>query len=319
MSIHDYLSFSSEAQEALNTHQPCVVLESTVITHGLPFPQNLELAYQLENLVRQEGCTPITVALMEGKIKIGLTDQDKEHLSNPLQQSQKPLKISSMDIASALSTKSLGGTTVAATCFIANLIHCGFFATGGIGGVHRYVEETWDVSHDCQALTQYPVAVVCSGAKSLLDLEKTLEYLETLGVPLWGLRTTHFPAFYTRHSPFPLQWSTDREQELSDWLSLHWQCHPQRGVLVLNPVPESHDIPWIEMESMIQQACEEWYQEKKQGRFLGKAVTPYLLKKIAELTKGKSLETNLSLLKNNASTAARLAKIFHLAKKEKND
>lgn len=290
-------SYSDEARAALQKGEPIVALESTVITHGLPRPNNLELATRLEEIVREGGATPATIAVFEGEIHVGL-DEDK---LRKLAASESSLKLSSRDLAKALVQKCDGGTTVAATLRLAEAAGIRIFATGGIGGVHR--ESCWDVSADLTELGQRQVVCVCAGAKAILDLPATLEQLETLSVPVLGYQTEHFPAFYTRNSGLAASLQVDEIEQVNSFARQHWALGGQ-GVLLTVPIPKKQEIPGEQVEGWIEQA----QQELEAAGIRGGASTPFLLKRLGELSKGKTLNSNLALLENNARVAAALAK-----------
>lgn len=277
---------------------PLVALESTVITHGLPFPQNLQLARDMETAIRREGVTPATIALLDGKIRIGLSDEELARLAQAL----SPLKVSLRDFATAILKKASGGTTVAGTMFAANNAGIRVFATGGIGGVHK--ESPFDISTDLRALAEIPMIVVCAGAKAILDLPATLEYLETVGVPVVGYQTDAFPEFYSRDGSLNVSVRLDNPREVVDFARAHWSLGIRSAVLVANPVPETEAIPKSELEPMIAKASKEAQSQKIHGQKL----TPFLLNRISELTNGKSMQANLALLLNNAQLAAQIAK-----------
>ena len=291
------LTLSPEIARALNFGTPVVALESTVITHGLPQPQNLELARDMEQQVRDNDATPATVALLDGEIRIGLSDEELIRLS----ESDSVLKVSHRDFATAIVKKKNGGTTVAGTMFAAQLAGIKVFATGGIGGVHK--ESAFDISTDLRALAEIPMIVVCAGAKAILDLPATLEYLETMGVPVVGYQTDEFPAFYSRESGLGVSARLDSPKEIADFAQAHWKLGMQSAVLVTNPVPEMQAISKLEMEPLILKASAEAVEQGIHGQ----ALTPFLLGRISELTEGKSLRTNLALLLNNARLAALIA------------
>ena len=288
---------SPEVARALNLPSPVVALESTVITHGLPRPRNLELARDMEAEVRKAGATPATIALLDGEIRVGLSDEELVRLS----ESDSTLKVSHRDFATAIVKKLSGGTTVAGTMFAAHNAGIHVFATGGIGGVHK--ESSFDVSTDLRALAEIPMIVVCAGAKAILDLPATLEYLETMGVPVVGYQTDEFPAFYSRESGLGVSVRLDSPKEIADFARAHWKLGMKSAVLVTNPVPETDAIPKSAMEPLIAKAS----AEAIQNHIHGQALTPYLLKRISELTEGKSLRANLALLLNNARLAAQIA------------
>ena len=276
---------------------PVVALESTVITHGLPHPQNLSLARDMEATVRDEGATPATIAVLNGQVRVGLAESELEELSKLSQ----GMKISRRDFATAAVKKASGGTTVAGTMFAAHQVGIQVFATGGIGGVHR--EARFDISADLQALADTPMIVVCAGAKAILDLPATLEYLETMSVPVVGFKTDEFPAFYSRESGLKVSVKLDSPQEIADFAQAHWGAGAGSAVLVTNPVPITEAISQSEMEPFIAKASAEAIQKKIHGQ----ALTPFLLQRISELTDGKSMRTNLALLLNNARLAAQIA------------
>jgi len=294
---HPNFAIAPEVRIALDLGAPIVALESTVITHGLPRPQNLELARDMEKNVRDSGATPATVALLDGQIRIGLSDEELVRLSD----ADSTLKVSHRDFATAIVKKANGGTTVAGTMFAANLAGIKVFATGGIGGVHK--ESSFDISTDLHALAEIPMIVVCAGAKAILDLPATLEYLETMGVPVVGYQTDEFPAFYSRESGLGVSVRLDNPKEIAEFAQTHWNLGMRSAVLVTNPVPETESISKSEMEPIIAKASAEAIQQGIHGQKL----TPFLLSRISELTGGKSLHSNLALLLNNARLAAQIA------------
>lgn len=293
------LTLSPEIARALNFGTPVVALESTVITHGLPQPQNLELARDMEQQVRDNDAIPATVALLDGEIRIGLSDEELVRLADA--ESDSVLKVSHRDFATAIVKKKNGGTTVAGTMFAAYMAGIKVFATGGIGGVHK--ESAFDISTDLRALAETRMIVVCAGAKAILDLPATLEYLETMGVPVIGYQTDEFPAFYSRESGLGVSARLDSPKEIADFAQAHWNLGMRSAVLVTNPVPETEAISKLEMEPMILKASAEAIEQGIHGQ----ALTPFLLSRISELTEGKSLRTNLALLLNNARLAALIA------------
>jgi len=303
---HPNFQLSPEITRALDMGTPLVALESTVITHGLPQPQNLELARDMEKQVREHGAIPATVALLDGKIRIGLSDEELVRLS----ESNATLKVSHRDFATAIVKKANGGTTVAGTMYAANLSGIKVFATGGIGGVHK--ESSFDISTDLRALAEIPTLVVCAGAKAILDLPATLEYLETMGVPVVGYQTDEFPAFYSRESGLGVSARLDSPKEVADFAKAHWNLGMRTGILVTNPIPEANSIPASKMEPMIAKASTEAIEKGIHGQ----ALTPFLLGRISELSKSKSLKANLALLLNNARLAAEIAKEMQVKKKE---
>ena len=291
------IDLSPEVSRALDFGAPIVALESTVITHGLPRPQNLELARDMEKQVRDCDATPATIALLDGKIRVGLSDLELVRLS----ESDSVLKVSHRDFATAMVKKMNGGTTVAGTMFASQMAEIKVFATGGIGGVHK--ESSFDISTDLHALAEIPMIVVCAGAKAILDLPATLEYLETMGVPVVGYQTDEFPAFYSRESGLNVSVRLDSPKDIADFAKAHWKLGMQSAVLVTNPVPETESISKSEMDPIILKASAEAIEKGIHGQ----ALTPFLLGRISELTDGKSLQTNLALLLNNARLAAQIA------------
>ncbi|MCJ7433270.1 MAG: pseudouridine-5'-phosphate glycosidase [Anaerolineales bacterium] len=291
-------TLSPSITQALNLSSPIVALESTVITHGLPHPQNLELARDMEQEIRHNGATPATIAVLDGKVRIGLSDEELVRLS----ESKSTLKVSRRDFATAIIKKASGGTTVAGTMSAAEQAGIKVFATGGIGGIHR--EGRYDISADLQALADTPMIVVCAGAKAILDLPATLEYLETMSVPVVGYQTDEFPAFYSRESGLDVSVRLNSPEEIAAFARAHWSAGARGAVLVTNPVPITDAIPRSEMEPIIVKASAESVAQN----IYGQALTPFLLKRISELTHGKSLRTNLSLLLNNARLAAQIAR-----------
>lgn len=293
------ISYSTEVQEAIEQKKPIVALESTIISHGMPYPQNVETAREVEQIVRDNGAVPATIALMDGEIKIGLSDEELELLGN----SPDVAKVSRRDIGQLLATKKIGATTVAATMICAELAGIRVFATGGIGGVHRGAETTMDISADLEELSNTGVAVVCAGAKSILDIGLTLEYLETKGVPVIGYQTDEMPAFYTRYSGFPLSYGSQSTEELAAILKAQWSLGLKGGAVIANPIPEEHALDKSFIDGIIEQAM----AEAKANGINGKEVTPFLLGKVKELTEGKSLVANIELVKHNAKVGAELA------------
>lgn len=286
-----------EVQRALTSDSPVVALESTVITHGLPAPHNLRLARDMEAGVRHRGATPATIALLDGLIRIGITNAELESLAN-----NPAIKVSLRDFATSLTKKINGGTTVAGTMFAAHKVGIKVFATGGIGGVHK--ESHMDISTDMQALATIPMIVVCAGAKSILDLPATLEYLETLGVPVLGYGTDEFPAFFSRHSGLKVSVRVDSPQEVADFARTHWSLGLQSGILVCQPIPAEFEIPREEIDPIEEQASREAVEKGIRGQ----AITPFLLQRVNELSNGRSMKSNIAFLLNNAGLAAEIAR-----------
>jgi pseudouridine-5'-phosphate glycosidase len=301
-SLDKWIDFSDEVQAAKELGRPIVALESTIISHGMPYPTNVQTAREVETIIRSYGAVPATIAVLNGRIHIGLSDDDLEYLANPLHQ-ESIVKVSRRDLAYVLAQGLSGATTVAATMICAQLAGIAVFVTGGIGGVHRGAEHTLDISADLTELAQTNVAVVCAGAKSILDLGLTLEYLETHGVPVVGYQTEEFPAFYSRTSGFQANFSLDSPRAVADFIRTKWTLGLQGGVVIANPVPVDAAMDAQAMESVITHALE----KAASLHIHGKAVTPFLLDTIKELTGGKSLDTNVALVKNNAHLGAQLA------------
>lgn len=301
--MKQYLTFSNEVAAAKEEGKPIVALESTIISHGMPYPENVEMAKRCEQIIRDNGATPATIALMNGKIKIGLDERDLQELGT----NSKVEKVSRRDFPYILAAKKIGATTVAATMIAAKLANISVFATGGIGGVHREGEITMDISADLQELARTSVAVVCAGAKSILDIGRTLEYLETNGVPVIGFKTNKFPSFYSRDSEFNVDFRLDATSEVADVMAIKWNLGLDGGLIIANPVPAQSEFPYKQIEVITQQAL----AEAKEKGITGKNVTPFLLGKIKELTGGKSLETNIALVFHNAKVAAQIAVAYN--------
>jgi len=300
--MHTYLDIHPEVAHALQHGLPVVALESTIISHGMPYPQNVNTAREVEAVIREQGVVPATIGIINGQIKIGLTDEELEAFG----QAQNVHKVSRRDLPYVLATGKNGATTVAATMICAQLAGIKVFVTGGLGGVHREGEVTMDISADLSELAQTNVAVVCAGAKSILDIGRTLEYLETQGVPVVGYQSDDFPAFYTRSSGYQVDARIDTPEEMAAMLKIKWDLELNGGVVIANPVPEEYALENDEMERLIEQGLTE---AKAQG-IKGKAVTPFLLAKMKELTGGKSLETNIALVLNNAFVGAQIARAY---------
>lgn len=303
--LQNYIDFSDEVYKALQQeNQPIVALESTIISHGMPFPQNLETALLLEEEVRLHGAIPATVALMNGKIKVGLNIDELEQFAKIGQQVHKT---SRRDLAYVLSKKMMGATTVAATMIIAEMLGIKIFATGGIGGVHRGATSSMDISADLQELAKTNVTVICAGVKSILDIGLTLEYLETMGVPVVGYNTDEMPAFYTGKSGLKVDFNLKTIQEIANFLKVKEQIQLKQGVLITQPIVPEFDMDPISIENAIQKAL----HEQENLGIKGKDTTPYLIKRVKELTDGESLVANIALVRNNARLAAKIASAFH--------
>jgi pseudouridylate synthase len=305
---HLPLKFSPLVRESLNMNKPVLALESTVVTHGLPYPQNFETMQALEAEAWAEGVVPATIAIIKGKCCVGLEKQDKEHLTELFSSGKQAeiAKISLRDIPLALVQGISGGTTVSATMLLAHEAGIRVFATGGIGGVHRGWQSSLDISSDIDALAKIPVIVVCAGSKAILDIEASLEALESRSIPLIGWQTNEYPTFYSRSSGIYIP-MVNSVREVADLYRMMQSCqYFQTGLLVANPIPAEYEIPFSEIEPHILQAV----AEAKAQNICGKELTPFLLNRLAQSTRGRSVEANLALLKNNVRTAAKIAKEF---------
>jgi pseudouridylate synthase len=299
VNINSYIEYSQEVSEARKAGKAIVALESTIISHGMPYPQNVKTAREVEDIIRSKGAVPATIAILNGKIKIGLSSEELEYLG----QAADVIKASRRDIPYILASKKDGATTVAATMICAELADISVFVTGGIGGVHRNAEVTMDVSADLEELAVTNVAVVCAGAKSILDIGLTMEYLETKGVPVLGYGTDSLPAFYTRSSPFSVNYKVETPEETADILKTKWDLGLKGGVVIANPIPAQDALDENEMNSIIERAL----NEAEEQLISGKEATPFLLGKVKELTDGKSLTANIALVKHNAHVGAEIA------------
>ncbi|EKU81559.1 pseudouridine-5'-phosphate glycosidase [Massilia sp. UYP32] len=301
--MQSFLLFSPEVAAARAAGKPIVALESTIISHGMPYPQNVHTAREVEQVIRDAGAVPATIAIIGGKICVGLSEDQLETLGS----SPDAIKVSRRDLPYVLAQARLGATTVAATMICAELAGIEVFVTGGIGGVHRGAETSFDISADLQELAQTSVAVVCAGVKSILDIGLTLEYLETHGVPVLAVGQPGFPAFFTRDSGFKADFQLDSPEEQAAFIRTKWQLGLKGGVVVSNPVPAESAMAPDEIDAIIHQAL----GEAQQQAVTGKQVTPFLLARIKELTGGRSLATNIALVKHNALVGARLAVALH--------
>lgn len=297
--IKEYIEIHPEVKDALGSGKPVVALESTIISHGMPYPQNIETAKKVEEIVRENGAVPATIGIIKGKLKVGLTEEELDFMGK----SKDILKASRRDIPFIVSRKLNGATTVASTMIISALANIKVFVTGGIGGVHRGASESFDISADLKELANTNVAVVCAGAKSILDIGLTLEYLETHGVPVIGYETNEFPAFYTRKSGFNVDYKVGNPLELAEAIKAKWDLGLKGGLVIGNPIPEEFEMDF----DTINKAIEEALEEAKNKGIKGKETTPFLLSKIKSITGGKSLESNIQLVYNNASLGAKLA------------
>jgi pseudouridine-5'-phosphate glycosidase len=303
--MNQFLDLHEEVQEAIHKKKAVVALESTIISHGMPYPQNLEMAKTVENIIREQGAVPATIAVLDGKMKAGLGQKELEFLA----ENRDVKKLSRRDLPTALAMGWSGATTVATTMYIAECAGIKVFATGGIGGVHRGAEKSFDISADLIELSKTSVAVICAGAKSILDIGLTLEYLETQGVPVIGLNSSIFPAFYTPRSRFSVNANLS-EEETARTMYAKWQSGLAGGLVIANPVPEKMAMDEETINQYIAQALEECESLQQQGKLQGKEVTPYLLRRISELSEGSSLETNIALVKHNAQKAAEIALFY---------
>ena len=301
--MNKYLDISPEVAEALNSGKPVVALESTIISHGMPYPRNVETALLVEQTIRENGAVPATIAIIGGRLKEGLSKDEIEYLGKS---GRNVAKTSRRDIAALVARKADGATTVTTTMMIAHMAGISIFATGGIGGVHRGAEVTMDISADLEELGNTPVMVVCAGAKSILDLGLTLEYLETKGVPVIGYGTDELPAFYTRHSGFGVDYRADSPEELAAMFKAQRDLGLKGGMLVTNPIPEEYSMDKAVIDAAIDQAI----KEASEKGIKGKETTPFLLAKVVELTGGDSLDSNIALVLNNARLAAKTAAEF---------
>ena len=300
--MNRYLSVLPEVQKALDEGRPVVALESTILSHGMPWPQNLQFGHDVERLIREEGAVPATIAILDGQLKVGLTDAELERMCR----ADDVGKVSRRDVPVYLAAGKAGATTVATTMLIAEMAGIPVFATGGIGGVHRGAETTMDISADLQELAHTSVAVVSAGVKSILDIGLTLEYLETMGVPVLGMQTQDFPAFYCRRSGFSVDYALQDEAEAARVMKAKWEAGLKGGLIIANPVPEEYAMDSDQMAKIIDEAV----AESREKGIKGKKITPFLLARIVELTGGESLNTNIQLAFHNARCAARIAKAY---------
>jgi pseudouridine-5'-phosphate glycosidase len=296
-----YLDISPEVSEALEKGLPVVALESTIISHGMPYPENVNTALEVERIIREKGAIPATIAILEGRLKVGLSKDEIDLLGKT---GLDAVKTSRRDLPFIISKKLTGATTVASTMIIASFAGIRVFATGGIGGVHRGAETTFDISADLQELANTNVAVICAGAKSILDIGLTLEYLETNGVPVVGYQTDELPAFYTRKSGFKVDYKADTPKDIALALKAKWELGLNGGMVIANPIPEEYSMD----HKLISDVIENALIEAEKNNIKGKESTPFLLAKVKELTEGKSLESNIQLVYNNARLAAEISK-----------
>lgn len=297
--MNHLIELHPDVKEALASNKPVIALESTIISHGMPYPQNVEMAKKVEDIVREGGAVPATIAIMDGKIKVGLDEASLEKLGN----SKGVAKVSRRDLAEIIATKRIGATTVASTMICAEMAGIKFFVTGGIGGVHRGVEDTMDISADLDELGKTDVAVICAGAKSILDLDKTMEYLETKGVPVIGYQTEVLPAFFTRTSDIKLNTVSETTADIAAIIKAKHDLKLEGGVVIANPILESDELPKEYIDKIVMEAV----KEAEENGIGGKDSTPFLLGKIVEKTEGKSLEANIKLVYNNAKVGTQIA------------
>lgn len=303
MNLKPWLHLSNEVHTALEQSKPIVALESTIISHGMPYPQNLETAQAVESIIREEGAVPATIGIISGKIKIGLEPQELEAFSKE----DNIHKVSRRDLALVISQNWNGATTVAATMLCAQMAGISVFVTGGIGGVHRDAENTMDVSADLMELAQTNVTVVSAGVKSILDIPKTLEVLETYGVPVIGYQTDEFPAFYQRSSGCEVLSRLDSPEAIADFMKVKWELGLQGGLVIGNPIPQEEELD----PDLLNKALNDALQSANDKNISGKDVTPYLLDQIQKSTQGQSLKSNIALVKNNAKLGAQIAIAYH--------
>lgn len=301
--LKKYVEYSDEVKKAMEEGKPVVALESTIISHGMPYPQNIETAKACEEIIRENGAVPATTAIIGGKIKIGLYDEELEFMAT----SKDIIKASRRDFAYIVSQGLNGATTVASTIIASRLAGIKIFVTGGLGGVHRHAEVTFDISRDLEELAANDIMIVCAGCKSILDIGLTLEYLETKGVPVFGYQTDYMPAFFTRKSEFKVDYNIKNPKEAAEAAKTQWELGLQGGILLTNPIPESDSMD----EEKINGAIEEALVEAEEKGIHGKETTPFLLSKVLEVTEGKSLEANIALVKNNARLGAEVAKYLY--------
>ena len=301
--LKKYVEYSDEVKKAMEEGKAIVALESTIISHGMPYPQNIETAKACEEIIREKGAVPATTAIIGGKIKIGLSDEELEFMAT----SKDIIKASRRDFAYIVSRGLNGATTVASTIIASRLAGIKIFVTGGLGGVHRHAETTFDISRDLEELASNDIMIVCAGCKSILDIGLTLEYLETKGVPVFGYQTDSMPAFFTRKSEFKVDYNIKNPKEAAEAANTQWDLGLTGGILLTNPIPEKDSMD----EEKINKAIEEALKEAEEKGIHGKETTPFLLSKVLEVTEGKSLEANIALVKNNAKLGAEVAKFLY--------
>jgi len=299
MKLNEFIDIHPEVENAIENKEPIVALESTIISHGMPYPKNVETAFMVEETVRSNKAIPATIAIINGRLKVGLTNEEIEFLAT----NEEVKKVSRRDLPITIAQQLSGSTTVASTMIIASLARIAVFATGGIGGVHRGAENSMDISADLEELAKTNVCVVCAGPKAILDIGLTLQYLETKGVPVIGYKTSELPAFYSSESGFDVDYKIDSALEIAEILKTKWNLLIDGGVLVANPIPIAFELETSIMNGAINQAIIDADNEN----ITGKEITPYLLSKVNEITQGKSLDANIKLIQNNAALAAKIA------------
>lgn len=299
MKLNEFIDIHPEVENAIENKEPIVALESTIISHGMPYPKNVETAFMVEETVRSNKAIPATIAIINGRLKVGLTNKEIEFLAT----NEEVKKVSRRDLPITIAQQLSGSTTVASTMIIASLARIAVFATGGIGGVHRGAENSMDISADLEELAKTNVCVVCAGPKAILDIGLTLQYLETKGVPVIGYKTSELPAFYSSESGFDVDYKIDSALEIAEILKTKWNLLIDGGVLVANPIPIAFELETSVMDEAIKQAIIDADNEN----ITGKEITPYLLSKVNEITQGKSLDANIKLIQNNAALAAKIA------------
>lgn len=297
--MNPLIQIHPDVERALRQKKPVVALESTIISHGMPYPDNVSMALEVERIIKEEGAVPATIAIINGIVKVGLTKEEVEYLA----QAKNVYKVGKRDFGFVVSQKETGATTVSGTSLVASLAGIRVFATGGIGGVHRGAQETFDISRDLEELASLPIAVVCAGAKSILDLGLTLEYLETKGVEVIGYQTDQLPAFYSRTSGYKVNYRLDSAKEIASLLKAKWALGLTGGAVIANPIPEAYSMDHHVIDAAIEKAL----QEAEEKGVRGQDVTPFLLAKIKDITGGDSLVSNIELVYNNARLAAHIA------------
>lgn len=295
----EFLDINPKVEKALEEGVPVIALESTIISHGMPYPKNVETALAVEEVIRKEGAVPATIGIIGGRIKVGLTEEEIQYMAT----AENVWKVSRRDFPLVISKKADGATTVAGTMIAANMAGIRLFVTGGIGGVHRGAGESFDISADLEELKMTDVTVVCAGVKSILDIGATLEYLETSGVPVITYDSDQFPAFYSRYSGFPAECRLDTVEEIAQLINAKDKMGLKGGILVACPIPEAEEIPFAQIDGVIQKALKECAEQK----ITGKRITPFLLSRVKDLTEGKSLEANIRLVLHNAQIGAKIA------------